>query len=317
MTVIQRSWTNDLPRDVGERHTAWQKSLVDRTYVLISDDEAAIRRIEEQQALLKAANSSSLELASVMREGLRIGDSPLDGIPLLTTRIESDELRHPHYVWEKTLHDAILGAEIGRSDAAQPVFWTLCTIRWLESGFFPDPPAETLRAEFDIGVLNSDPLSLSASQRKVLDGAEGRRGNVRNLLRETGGIPHVRDRTGSNIQDCSLTAAWWRCELVEVIAPYLVSLSKQEIHQILSIPGVWRVLANLATTQNVLLAEKSIAGLIAVLSKRKNSDEQAGNGWATLNESQVKELTHRLGRRTVNLSLHVLEIQQIAELCEE
>ena len=314
MIIGERPWAENLPRNIGERYTSWQKCLVDQKYRHIRNDREAESRITRQQELLTAAAASAAELAEEIRRGLNISDAALDGIPELRLGVTEDEMRYPHFVWETELYETISEAGIFRADTATPIFWTLCHIRWLETGVFPDPPARAFGAAVAGELLEAEPLSLTAAQRCELDGAgpgHQRNASIRNLLRNTGGIPHVRTRTGDNLRDCPAAAAWWRCELARSAAEHTdIGLTADEAHAVLAISGVWRAVVGLTTSRNVLLAPRSLAGIITHLHELCTSGQRP-------TEKTVKAAFNQLGPKTINTSLSHIDTRHIASMCEE
>lgn len=314
MIVGERPWAKNLPRNIGEWHTSWQKSLVDQKYRHIENDREAESRITRQQKLLAAAAASATELAKEMRRGLNIPDAALNGIPALRRGVTDDEMRHPHIVWETELYETVSKANISRADTATPLFWTLCHIRWLEANVFPDPPARVFGAAVAGELLEADPLTLTQQQRCQLDGAgpgHRRNASIRNFLRNTGGIPHVRTRTGDNLRDCPATAAWWRCELARSAAQHAdTGLDAASAHAVLASSGVWRAIVGLTTSRNVLLAPRALAGIITHLQELQTAGQRP-------TEKTAKAAFNRLGPRTINLSLSHMHTRQIAQICNE
>lgn len=82
--------------------------------------------------------------------------------------------------------------------AAQPLFWLLCHIEWIEQGCFGVGGSRLAQA-------------FTAGHRD-----KTREGRTRNFLRRTGGLPVVRGNV-SVFSDCPLARAWWRRRLAEEV----------------------------------------------------------------------------------------------------
>ena len=257
------------------------------------NDKGTYRR---QKALLKAAAKSSSTLAGHIRDGVQPDSRAVQQVPRLSTPITVDEYHHPQLVWERKLHTSLTVpaspgvAIITRADAAQPAFWWMASLRWLETGgYAADPPARTFTAV-------PRKTTRFSTRHKATDTA------ARNLLRRIGGLPTVRTRTGAHIQDCPAAAAWWRCELLDQILT-VDGYDHPEDQTWRALKKGWATVAQLNTAMNVLMAPTALAALVAAA-----IEQQADT------HKQFEQLRNRLGSRAAGLALESLPFSAVRRL---
>ena len=199
---------NQLNPEVEQSFSDWQRGLATRGRMI----PASVA--DRQKELHRVVSEGPLTLAKYLRNQLGLtAEDPID-VPILPACIHASEYRDPPFDLERMLSTSWDGP-IRRRDASRPAFWTLAHIRWLEEGQLGDRMEETL---------------LRGGGR---DSTEDQR--TRNLLRRTGGLPHVRGKV-SVLSDSPISRAWWRgsvaSEIAEAAADDLM-LSATDIHRVL------------------------------------------------------------------------------------
>ena len=175
----------------AEPFRAWQRSLAIPNREASADRErrALDRR---QRELLEAVAGGPAALARYLRARLGLGADEATGAPPFPrASLTPDQYRNPSAALEAELAAAWEGY-VHRSAASQPLFWLLCHVEWIAQGRI-DGLEEALTRGGGGGDRTPD-------QR------------TRNLLRRTGGLPHVRGAV-SVFSDCPMARAWWRCRL--------------------------------------------------------------------------------------------------------
>ncbi len=181
-----------LARTIGP-FREWQRSLVARAGEAPVGSEPAPGR--RQRELLAAAGGGPAALEQYLRERLGLGADEATGAPPFPrASLTPDQYRNPSAALEAELAAAWEGW-VQRGPAAQPLFWLLCHVEWIAQG--------------RIGGLE-EALTLGGRDRTPDQ-------RTRNLLRRTGGLPHVRGAV-SVFSDCPLARAWWRGRLAEEAA---------------------------------------------------------------------------------------------------
>lgn len=291
-----------MPPEASELYTAWQKRLVDKNYSKPprQTQQQKLERIRAHQSLLLEASQSSKALAREVRKGIGLGKVNL-GVPTLKVPLLAGELKHPHYHWEHSLHEAL---DITRKDAARPIFWALSHIHWLETDKLPDPPYEALNIPpVEKRVLAQNPKDIDEEDRRTLDRA------IRYLLRNTGGIGHVRDWKAF-VYDCPGAAAWWRVEVSKMAAGATEQLQEEAAHHVLSNRPRWQELVS-KTMRNfgVLSAPQAVAAFnLACLRHEKAHNKLPTRG-------EARQLLENLARRTAGISLSLMTPEQLVTLC--
>ena len=183
----------------GERLSAWQTAAVQTGR---KDDKHAAAHNEKaerlQDELIAAVKDGPQALASHMRGKLGLGVRERIYAPELPRPLTSSEYRDPPLALERDLCGSL--SDLTRAIAAQPPFWTLCHIAWLEADCF-EPPMDP----FFLGA------KVTGKMPSTTDAA------VRNLFRRMGGLPHVRGKL-SVLADCPISCAWWRGRVAELAA---------------------------------------------------------------------------------------------------
>ncbi len=170
----------------NQRFSDWQRKLTSNGNAA-HDAEVPQR----QQALRAAVRDGPDALVAYLREQLGVPGAETIAAPLLPRNIEPGEFRNPPLELEVECCRAWKD-KIEPRQAAQPLFWTLCHIRWIEAGRLGAQLEASLCGALESG---NPPDKLEAA--------------TRNLLRRLGGLPHVRGKV-SVLSDCPLARAWWR-----------------------------------------------------------------------------------------------------------
>ena len=174
-----------------ERLSIWQTAAVQTGR---KDDKHAAAHNERakplQHELIAAVKDGPQALANHIRGKLGLGVSEEVDAPALPRPLTSSEYRDPPLLLERDLCDAL--PDLTPAIAAQPAFWALCHIAWMEAECF-EPPLEP----FFLGAKVTGKVPAKPDDA------------VRNLFRRTGGLPHVRGKL-SVLVDCPISCAWWR-----------------------------------------------------------------------------------------------------------
>ena len=182
-----------------ERLSAWQTSAVQTGR---KDDKHAAAHNERakplQDELIAAVKDGPLALANLMRGKLGLGVRQGIPAPELPRPLTSFEFRDPPLALERDLCGAL--PDLTPAIAAQPAFWTVCHIVWIEADCFESP-----LAPFFLGA------KVSGKMPSTTDRA------VRNLFRRMGGLPHERGKL-SVLANCPISCAWWRRRVARLAA---------------------------------------------------------------------------------------------------
>ena len=174
-----------------ERLSTWHTAAVQTGR---KDDKRAAAHNEkakpQQDELIAEVRDGPQALATLMRRKLGLSDTQEIAAPELPRPLTSSEYRDPPLVLERDLCASL--SDLTPAIAAQPAFWTLCHIKWLEANCF-EPPLEP----FFLGAKVTGKMPAKADTA------------VRNLFRRMGGLPHVRGKL-SVLADCPISCAWWR-----------------------------------------------------------------------------------------------------------
>ncbi len=182
-----------------ERLSTWQTAAVQTGR---KDDKHATAHNERakplQDELVAAVKKGPQALASYMRGQLGLGVRQEIDAPELPRPLTSSEYRDPPLALESDLCGAL--PDLTPAIAAQPAFWALCHIAWMEAECF-----EPRLDPFFLGakVTGKVPATTDAA--------------VRNLFRRIGGLPHVRGKL-SVLVDCPISCAWWRHRVARLAA---------------------------------------------------------------------------------------------------
>ena len=185
------------PHELRERLSAWQTAAVKTGR---KDDKHASAHNERakplQDELIAAVKEGPQSLAHLMRRKLGLGVGQRMDAPELPRPLTSSEFRDPPLTLEWDLCDAM--PDLTPEIAAQPAFWTVCHLAWMEADCFESP---------------LEPFFLGAKVTGKMPATTDRA--IRNLFRRMGGLPHVRGKL-SVLADCPISCAWWRRRVAQL-----------------------------------------------------------------------------------------------------
>lgn len=192
-----------LIRRVDARFTRWQRELIFEVKRHGKWDEAPsevtapIR--ERQERLIASVRGGPSQLGQYLREELGLGSADkIEAPPLPRDALTPSEYREPPLPLEREIGKEFKSSMSSRrAQASSPLFWFLCHIVWIEQG-----------------SLGTNGHTL---QEALLGGRKKREARIRNLLRRTGGLAHVRGNI-SVFSDCPIARAWWRYALADEVA---------------------------------------------------------------------------------------------------
>ena len=181
--------------------TRWQRGLIFERKIHGKWEEAPVEVTgpvrERQTELIDAVMEGPSELVRYLRTQLGLEGRQKIEAPPFPRELTPSEYKDPPVELEEELGTAWRDALEHRAAlASSPLYWLLCHIAWI-----------------DEGRLGPDGLALEDA---LLSGTDAREGRIRNFLRRTGGLPHVRGNT-SVFSDCPLARAWWRFHLADEV----------------------------------------------------------------------------------------------------
>ena len=265
--------------------SAWQRGVVfEKKYHRHRPDEGrAVRdKVEaRQKALLAAVAGGPTALGPYLRQRLRLDAKAAIQAPAMPRwALTVNEYVEPPLELEMELGRA-WAAEIAPGQASKPVFWLLAHIEWIEEG------------RLGTGDLRD---ALTAGR-----GALTHDQRTRNLLRRTGGIPHVRGKT-SVFSDCTLARAWWRHRLAgDVERVTNGAISAERAHRALHAnrPS-WEQLVMLSLRRlTVINQPRARAAIIREMAKRLQT-------YGRIHKDQVNAMAITLARLGLRHSLEHL-----------
>ncbi len=194
----------NLVRIADAPFTRWQRGLIfePKVHRCKWDDapsEVTVPIRKRQNELIKAVMDGPAELARYLRAQLGLeGGNKIEAPSFPREQLTPSEYKEPPLELEEELGMSWKESlEQQGAQASSPIFWLLCHIVWIEEG-----------------RLGGDGLAL---EEALLSGAQAREPSIRNFLRRSGGLPHVRGNT-SVFSDCPLARAWWRFNLADEVS---------------------------------------------------------------------------------------------------
>ncbi len=269
----------------------WQQDIifVAKNYSRRRDKGEPIRAEirQRQEALEAAVRSGPGPLGQHLREQIGLEESTSIGAPVFPRgALTPGEYLNPPIPLEAELGEAWADA-ISPSWASRPAFWLLCHIEWIEQG--------------RLGFHDLAEVLLSAPSRPDMD----RR--IRNLLRRTGGIPHVRGKV-SVFSDCTLARAWWRHRLSHEIASVTDrGVSAASAHKVLHANRpAWERLIMLSLRRlTVINHPRARAAIVRELEQRLHM-------FGSIDQHQVKTMAVTVARLGLRHSLDHLRDDALA-----
>ena len=207
-----------LSHEAREHLSTWQTAATQTGRKDDKDAAAHNKRAEPlQDELISSVKGGRLALASYMRRKLGLSDGKEIDAPDLPRVLSPSEYRDPPLALERELCDSL--PDLTPARAAQPAFWALCHIAWLEAGCFESP----LEVFF---------LGAKVTGKEVGKPDQA----VRNLFRRMSGLPHARGKV-SVLADCTISCAWWRGRVARLAADESVMVndpfSTEDAHRVL------------------------------------------------------------------------------------
>ena len=247
-------------------------------------DEVGVR----QEELLAAVRGGPTAFVPYLRRRLRLDTKASIRAPTLPRRaLTVNEYVNPPLELEVELGRA-WADEITPSQASKPVFWLLAHIDWISQGRL---------GTGDLRDILTGTGNLTNEQR------------TRNLLRRTGGIPHVRGKT-SVFSDCTLARAWWRHRLADDVARVTNgTISARRAHQVLHVnrPS-WEQLVMLSLRRlTVINQPRARAAIIREMAQRLQM-------YGKIQKEQVYAMAVSVARLGLRHSLDHLDDEAMARV---
>ena len=232
-----------ITEEVEAAFSRWQRRLVARRS---AQDTGAIR--DRQLVLRDAVKGGTKAFVQYIEEELKVRAPAKTDLPHMIQLTPAEAFNPPSEL-EARLADAWV-AEIAPRHAAQSVYWTLCYAGWFKSGILGDDPASIL--------ITGKPSPSSKSPDEF----------TRTLLRNMGGLPHVRGPV-SVFSDCPFSRAWWRVRIASEAAEVGSSaLTREAAHAALHRNPIWETLISLAVRRVTVVNSRVVrAALVALIAK--------------------------------------------------
>lgn len=275
-----------------DRFDEWQKDVIYEKKYSWSDPKKAQRNQEELEWAVEAGNAQVRNL--ILRKlGVESNEDARRVVPQLPNRLTPGEMQRLPLQVEERVYEAL--RIVNPLQAATPAFWALCHAVWIGDWKF----------DGDIASIFMEGGKDKTSEQKT-----------RNFLRRTGGLPRVR-RNVSVLEDCQISAAWWRCRTAEAASRAAQDngepLSFAEAHRVLWHNGVWKDNLALWTLRKVtaLSAPQSLAAVVSVLARK---DLAARQGDA---KRQVQAVMRAVARVSYNYSMHSMDWGRLVAVAED
>ena len=275
-----------------DRFDDWQISLIHEKKIASSNQRAAERNQQELEIVVESGPGSVRDylLRSLGVEDRHQAERSVPQLPNPLT---------PAAMQRLPVHDELelakcLG-EITPVQAADPAFWTLCHAIWIGQRMFE----EDVAAAFMVG-----------SRDRTLEQ------RARNFLRGIGGLNRVRGNV-SVLEDCQISAAWWRCRTAEAASRAASAnggvLSFAEAHRVLWEPGVWKDNLALWLLRKVtaLSAPPALAAVVSVLA-RHGIAPKGGDA-----KKQVQAVMRAVARVSHNYSMYSMNWGHLVAAAED
>ncbi|MCY4257158.1 MAG: hypothetical protein OXE04_02565 [bacterium] len=275
-----------------DRFDKWQISLIYAKKIASSNEQTAER---SQRQLEQVVESGPTAVRDYLLKSLGVQDrQEADRIvPSLPNPLTPAEMQRLPIHAEQKIAGCLTG--ITPAEATDPAFWTLCHAIWIGRWMFE----EDVAAAFMVGSTSN------TSERRA-----------RNFLRGIGGLNRVRGYT-SVLEDCPISAAWWKCRAAEVASRAARDngelLSVAKAHEVLWHNGVWK--DNLARWSlkrvTVLSAPRVLAAVVSVLA---SSDLASKQGEA---KQQVQAVMWAIARASHNYCVHYMPWNKLVGVAAE
>lgn len=255
------------------------------------------REIRERQREFKAAvEGGPPVLASYLRERIGIEAGASIDAPVLARTPNASEFRDSCLAFEVETFEA--WRTLTPRLTSQPLYWTLCYVKWLESGQIDDRLSEALLAQTQGGAPESDPEKAT-----------------RNALRRIGGLPSARGKV-SVFSDSSMGRAWWRGFIADEVAEHSHGeLDASTAHEILHASNqAWETLVGRAVKSLTVINHPAARAAIVCQFKGASRENNKIDGQRM--DYLVRDAAQALAQYGVTRSLsHVrwLDLRQVVE----
>ena len=272
-----------------QQFSAWQRRLTYQPKLKQPKKEVLAR----QRELRDAVDRGAAAFAAYLREQLALQSDALIEAPALPRPLDASEFRDPPFELEREIYDSWHHL-VTPVRAAQPLFWTLCHIAWIENGLLVEPLHAALLGK----LASGEPEGTSEAA-------------TRNLLRRMGGLPHVRGKV-SVLSDCPISRAWWRGRLAASSAAVSNGLLDVEtVHRILHASNdAWARLVGDSVRR--VTAINSARTRAAVLYQYRT----AGRGAGRLDPQEMQRTVRLLARQGPPLIFDALDWSELLQMAE-
>ena len=271
--------------EVRQLFSDWQRNLVPGSASGSTQEEALVR----QQELEDVVEKGPMALALYLRDQLGIDRDAVIEAPLLPRILSPAEFRDPPFTLERGLYESWRSL-VQPGTASQPLYWTLCHVRWLEDGQLGD--------QIDVSLLQGG-----------RDGtAEAR---TRNLLRRLGGLAHVRGKI-SVLVNCPLGRAWWRGHVGSMAAEKSSgALTSETAHRVLHARNAaWEKLVGDSVYRITVSNRPEIRA--ALVHHYREASREAGD----VNADEMQRTARVLARHGSSLASDLRPWSELVELTE-
>ena len=275
-----------------DRFDEWQKDLIYEKKYAWSDPRKAERNQQELERAVEAGNTQVRDLM-LRRLGVESSEDARKAVPQLPRPLTQAAMQRLPRHDEEKVYEAL--RVVNPLQAATPAFWTLCHAVWIGDW------------KFDGDVAS---IFMEGGKDKTSDQ------RARNFLRRTGGLPRVRGSV-SVLEDCQISAAWWRCRTAEVASDAASdcgeTLSFAEAHEVLWHSGVWK--DNLARWPvrrvTALSAPPALAAVVSVLARHGLAPKQGDA------KKQVQAVMWAVARVSYNYCMHSMDWSQLVAAAQD
>lgn len=294
-TATNERVDRDLLRRTDASFTRWQREMVFEPKIHGKWDKAPSTitgPIQQRQTdLIDAVTDGPDKLALYLRIQLQLAHGKkIEALPFPRRALTPNEYREPPVELEKELGQAWNSVlERRPALASRPLFWLLCHVAWIKEGRIGD-----------------NGLSL---EEALLSGRDAREARIRNFLRRTGGLPHVRGNT-SVFSDCPLARAWWRFYLAgEVEKTSEGQLDRETVHRLFHRHRQsWETLVMLSLKRITAINQPRARAMIA----RYLQVQLQTNG--QFDQSDVRVIATALARLSLRRSLDHTPLKELHEM---
>ena len=260
----------------------------------------------EQQELVEAVSESARSLVDAVLRQTDIDQAVVDRMPLIATPLTSAQFTNRNWQGDQCIHRAVAEWVGTRAQTMDYKWWHLFTLRQLRDSVLPDPPLfllDAMNPPFQKDILDGN-LSDTEALTKTKEDAYYRLDRaVKTYLRRVGGIWH---RPSRSIRDSPMRKGWWLVDLAKQTSK-LGLVDPVDTYEALGV--VWSNWADLAAHSTTRLAHPNcVAAYVLAAQDHKNACGEWPKG------SEAKTITENLMRRTLHVSVPLVDPRVLAEL---